>query len=143
MDMFSKILVPVDGSDNSFRALDHALFLAKNTGSSVTAMHVIENPPTIYVESQKLLNEIMAKYRMESAKILDRCKQLAEDKGVKIETLIAEGDAASNITGHSNNEGFDMIVIGSRGLGKFKEMVLGSVSNKVLHHAKCAVLIVK
>jgi len=141
--MFSKILVPVDGSDNSIRALDHALILAKNMGSAVTTMHVIETPPTIYIESQKLLNEIMAKYRMESAKILDRCKQVAEDKGVKIETVIAEGDAALNITGYGNNEGFDMIVIGSRGLGRFKEMVLGSVSNKVLHHAKCAVLIVK
>lgn len=143
MRMFSKILVPVDGSDNSLRALDHALFLTKNTGSQVTAMHVIENPPTVYVESQKLLNDIMAKYRIESAKVLDMCKQLAEHKGVKIETVIAEGDAASNITGYANNEGFDLIAIGSRGLGRFKEMVLGSVSNKVLHHAKCAVLIVK
>lgn len=141
--MFSKILVPVDGSDNSFRALDHALFLAKNAGSSVTAIQVIENPPTVYVESQKLLNEIKDKYRIEASKILDKCKQQAEKSGVKIETVMSEGDAASNITGYAHKEGFDVIVIGSRGLGKFKEMVLGSVSNKVLHHAKCAVLIVK
>jgi nucleotide-binding universal stress UspA family protein len=141
--MFSKILVPVDGSDNSLRALDHALFLAKKAGSSVTAMHVIEKPPTVYVESQKLLNDIMAKYRAESGKVLDRCKQQAEKSGVEIETVIAEGDAASNITGYAGKEDFDVIVIGSRGLGRFKEMVLGSVSNKVLHHAKSSVLIVK
>lgn len=141
--MFSKILVPVDGSDNSLRALDHALFLAKIAGSRVTAIHVIENPPTVYVESQKLLNDIMEKFRIESAKVLDNCKQIAEKSGVKIETVIAEGDAASNITGYAQKEGFDVIVIGSRGLGRFKEMVLGSVSNKVLHHAKCSVLIVK
>lgn len=141
--MLSKILVPVDGSDNSFRALDHALYLAKKLGSSVTAMHVIENPPTVYVESQKLLNDIMDKYRIEASKVLDKCKQQAEKSGVKIETVIAEGDAASNITGYAHKEGFDIIVIGSRGLGRFKEMVLGSVSNKVLHHAKCSLLIVK
>jgi nucleotide-binding universal stress UspA family protein len=85
----------------------------------------------------------MAKYRIEASKVLDRCKQQAEKSGVKIETVIAEGDAASNITGYAHKEGFDVIVIGSRGLGRFKEMVLGSVSNKVLHQAKCSVLIVK
>jgi nucleotide-binding universal stress UspA family protein len=141
--MLSKMLVPVDGSENSFRALDHALYLAKKLGSGVTAMHVIENPPTVYVESQKLLNDIMAKYRIEASKVLDKCKQQAEKSGVKIETVIAEGDAASNITGYAHKEGFDVIIIGSRGLGRFKEMVLGSVSNKVLHQAKCSVLIVK
>lgn len=143
MHMFSKMLVPVDGSDNSFRALDQAIFLAKSTGASVTAMHVIENPPTVYVESQKLLNDLLSNYRAESAKVLDKCKQIAEKSGVKIETVIAEGDAASNINGYAHKEGFDLIIIGSRGLGRFKEMVLGSVSNKVLHHAKCSVLIVK
>jgi nucleotide-binding universal stress UspA family protein len=141
--MFSKILVPVDGSDNSFRALDHAIFLAKTTGASLTAMHVIENPPTVYVESQKLLNDLLANYRAESAKVLDKCRQMAERSGVKLETVIAEGDAASNITGYAHKEGFDLITIGSRGLGRFKEMVLGSVSNKVLHHTKCSVIIVK
>ena len=141
--MFSKILVPVDGSDNSFRALDNAIFLAKSTGASVTAIHVIENPPTVYVESQKLLNGLLANYRTESAKVLDKCKQIADKSGVKLETVITEGDAASSIAGYAHKEGFDLIIIGGRGLGRFKEMVLGSVSNKVLHHAKCSVLMVK
>jgi nucleotide-binding universal stress UspA family protein len=141
--MFSKMLVPVDGSDNSFRALDQTIFLAKSTGASATAIHVIENPPTVYVESQKLLNDLLANYKAESAKVLDRCKQIADKNGVQIETVIAEGDAASSIVGYAHKESFDLIVIGSRGLGRFKEMVLGSVSNKVLHHAKCSVLIVK
>ncbi len=87
--MLSRILVPVDGSDNSLRALDHAIFLAKSTGAGVTAMNVIESPPTVYIESQKLIDDIMVKYRTESAKILDRCKQIAEKAGVKIETVIA------------------------------------------------------
>jgi nucleotide-binding universal stress UspA family protein len=106
-------------------------------------MHVIENPPMVYVESQKLLNDLLANYRAESAKVLERCRQMAERSGVKLETVTAEGDAASNITGYADKEGFDLITIGSRGLGRFKEMVLGSVSNKVLHHTKCSVLIVK
>jgi nucleotide-binding universal stress UspA family protein len=141
--MLSKILVPVDGSENSLRALDHAIYLAKKTGADITAMNVIENPPTVYVESQKLLNELLAKFRAESAKVLDMCKQIAEKSDVKIETVIGEGDAASNIVGYAQKQGFDTIIIGRRGLGRFKEMVLGSVSNKVLHHAKCSVMIVK
>jgi nucleotide-binding universal stress UspA family protein len=141
--MLSKILVPVDGSENSLRALDHAIYLAKKTGADITAMNVIENPPTVYVESQKLLNELLAKFRAESAKVLDMCKQIAEKSDVKIDTVIGEGDAASNIVGYAQKQGFDTIIIGRRGLGRFKEMVLGSVSNKVLHHAKCSVMIVK
>lgn len=141
--MLSKILAAVDGSDNSFRALDHAIFLAKRVEAHLTAIHVVENPPTVYVESQKLLNELLTKYKAESAKVLDRCKQAAEKSGVNIETVLAEGDAATNIVGYAQREGFDLVVIGSRGLGKFKEMVLGSTSSKVLHHTKSAVLIVR
>jgi len=141
--MLSKILAAVDGSDNSFRALDHAIFLAKRVEAHLTAIHVVENPPTVYVESQKLLNELLTKYKAESAKVLDRCKQAAKMSGVNIETVLAEGDAATNIVGYAQREGFDLVVIGSRGLGKFKEMVLGSTSSKVLHHTKSAVLIVR
>jgi nucleotide-binding universal stress UspA family protein len=106
-------------------------------------MNVIENPPTVYIESQKLLNDLLANFRAESAKILDKCKQIAEKSNVKIETVVGEGDAASNIVGYAQKGDFDTIILGRRGLGRFKEMVLGSISNKVLHHAKCSVMIVK
>lgn len=141
--MISKILVPVDGSDNSFRALDQALFIAKSTGAAVTAIHVIDRPPTVYVESQKLLDELMSNYRKESAKILDKSQEKAKEKGVAIDTVLAEGDPATNISGYAEKEGFDLLVIGSRGLGRFRAAVLGSTSNKVLHHTKCSVLITK
>jgi nucleotide-binding universal stress UspA family protein len=141
--MFSKILVPVDGSDYGFRALNQALFIAKSTGSAITAIHVVERPPTVYVESQKLLDELLANFRKESGKILDRCQEMARNEGVKIETVIAEGDAATNIVGYAAKENFDLIVIGSRGLGKFKEAVLGSTSSKVLHNTKATVMITK
>jgi nucleotide-binding universal stress UspA family protein len=141
--MFTKILVPVDGSENALRALDQALFIAKTTGSSITAMHVIERPPTVYVESQKLLDELLANYRKESSKILDRCQERAQSQGVKLETVIAEGDAASNIVGYAEKEGFNLVVIGRRGLGRFREAVLGSTSNKVLHNTKATVMITR
>jgi nucleotide-binding universal stress UspA family protein len=141
--MISKILVPVDGSENSFRALDQAIFISNKTGAAITAMHVIESPPTVYVESQKLLNELLNNYRKQSAKILDKCKEIGQKQDVKVDTVMAEGDAASNINGYAEKEAFDLIVIGSRGLGKLKQALLGSVSSKVIQHAKGSVLIVK
>jgi nucleotide-binding universal stress UspA family protein len=142
--MLSKILVPVDGSKNSFRALDHAIYIAKKLGAHITAINVIEKPPTVYVESQKLLDDLLAKFRAEAANILAQCENEAAKIDVKIETVIVEdGDPASKIVGYAQEGAFDTIIIGRRGHGMFKAMVLGSVSNKVLQHASCSVLIVK
>ena len=141
--MISKILVPVDGSENSFRALEQALFIAKSSGSAITAIHVIERPPTVYVESQKLLDELLANFRKESGKILDKSQEIATKSGIKLETAIMEGDPASNINGFAEKGGFDLIVIGSRGLGRLKAAIIGSTSNKVLHQAKCSVLVTR
>jgi nucleotide-binding universal stress UspA family protein len=139
----SKILVPVDGSENSFRAFERALELAKGNGAQVTAVLVIEAPPTVYVGSQKLLDQLLENFRKESAKVLDKYEVVAEKQGLKVEAAVMEGDPASNILGYAEKGGFDMIVMGSRGLGKFRGMVLGSTSRKVLQNAKCPVLIVK
>lgn len=138
-----KILVPVDGSDNSKRALDEALSMAKGTGASITIIHVIDLPPTVYVESQKLLDQLTAKFRQESARVLDDYKAIAEKRGARAEAVVMEGDPAEEIVRYANDGNFGMIVMGSRGLGKLKEIVLGSTSRKVLHNAKCPVLIVK
>ena len=140
--MLSKLLVPVDGSKTLFTPLTTQFTLQK-TDANITAMNVIENPPTVYVESQKAANDLLAKFREESANILDKCKQIAEKNDVKIETVMGEGDAASTIVGYAQKGDFDTVIIGRRGLGRFKEMMLGSISNKVLHHAKCTVMIVK
>lgn len=139
----SKILVPVDGSENSFRAFERALELAKGNGAQVTAVLVIEAPPTVYVESQKLLDQLLENFRRESAKVLDKYEEVAESQGLEVDTAVMEGDPASNILGYAEKGSFDMIVMGSRGLGKFRGMVLGSTSRKVLQNAKCPVLIVK
>lgn len=138
-----KILAPVDGSTYSAKAFEQAVLIAKGTGASVTAVQVIETPPTVYVGSQKVLNDAMAKYRSESAKVLDECRAVAEKLGFAIETAILEGEPAASIVAFSEKGGFDLIVMGSRGHSKLKEMVLGSTSNTVLHKAKCSVLIVK
>jgi nucleotide-binding universal stress UspA family protein len=141
--LFSKILVPVDGSDISYRAFDSALFLSERLGSKITAIHVIEKVPTVYIQSQKILDEILETHKNESQKILDECSSIATKKGIAINTTLLEGNPASTILEFSQMEKYEVIIIGSRGMGHFKELILGSVSSKILHHSLCPVLLIR
>jgi nucleotide-binding universal stress UspA family protein len=143
LEMFSKILAPVDGSENSYRAVKAAIFLAQKIGSDVLVVHVLENLPKLYIESQKILNDLLAARTKEGRDILVSCLEEAKKSNVSIKTELLEGDAASIIVELSKKENFDAIFMGSQGLGRFKELFLGSVSSKVLHHARCLVLLVK
>ena len=78
--MFSKILVPVDGSDISYRALDSALFLSERLASKITAIHVIEKVPTVYIQSQKVLDELLETLRMKAKRSLMNVHRLLPKK---------------------------------------------------------------
>ncbi len=141
--MFSKLLVPIDGSDNSFRALDHAIFLSKKITAQITALRVMEYLPLVYVQSQRTMDTILSKYLEESESILKKSIDIGEKKGVRIESKLKKGDAASNILNYSKKEDYDTIIMGRRGTGKLRQLVLGSTSTKVLNHSDCTVVIVK
>ena len=141
--MFSRILVPVDGSDNSYRALDAALLLSEKLGAKVTVIHVMEDIPVSYVVSEKLLREIVDAYKRENQLILSNCSEIATKKGLVIQTKLLQGNPGSIILDFCEKEKYDIIIMGSRGMGKFKELVLGSVSSKVLHHSSCPVMIIR
>lgn len=141
--MFSKILVPVDGSDNSLRALNAALLLSEKIGSEVTAIHVMEDIPVLHIQSEKLLRKLIEDFKKESQLILSKCSDIAAKKGISLNTNLLQGNAGSTILDFCENGKFDVIVMGSRGMGKFKELVLGSVSSKVVHHASCPVMIIR
>jgi len=135
--------VPVDGSDNSYRALDAALFLSEKLGSDITVLHVMEQIPIIHIESQKLLSELLENYKKENQDILSKCLEIARKKGVTINTILLQGNPASIILDFSKKEKYDIVIMGSRGMGKFKELILGSVSSKIVHHSPCAVLLIR
>lgn len=141
--MFSKVLVPIDGSDNSFRALDAALLLSEKLGAKVTAIHVMEDIPVLHIQSEKLLRQLLDSYKKESQKILLKCSEISARRGLSIDTKLLQGNAGSIILDFCEKEKYDTIVMGSRGMGKFKELVLGSVSNKVIHHSSCPVMIIR
>ena len=141
--MFSKILVPVDGSDNSHRALDAALLLSEKLGAKVTAIHVMEDIPVLHIQSEKLLREVLDAYKKESQLLLSKCSEIATRKGLSINTKLLQGNVGSTILDFCEKEKHDIIVMGSRGMGKFKELILGSVSSKVVHHSRCPVLVIR
>ena len=64
--MFTKILVPVDGSDNSYRALEAALVLSEKLGSNISVINVMEQVPITHIESEKLLSELLEAYKKEN-----------------------------------------------------------------------------
>jgi nucleotide-binding universal stress UspA family protein len=141
--MFSKLLVPMDGSDNSFRALNHAIFLSKKTMAEIITLHVMEYLPLVYIESQRTIDAIISQHLEESQSILNKSRDIGNNNGVKVETELMKGDAAANIIDYSRKENFDTIIMGRRGMGKLRELVLGSTSTKVLSHSDCTVVIVK
>jgi len=141
--VFTNILVPVDGSDNSYRALDAALLLSEKLGSSIIVIHVMEQFPITHIGSEKLLSEVLEAYKKENQDILSKCSEIATQKGLTIKTVLLQGNPASTILDYSKKEKFDLLIMGSRGLGKFKELILGSVSGKIVHHSPCAVMLIR
>ena len=126
------------------RALNHGLFLSSNLKIKLTILFVIEVPPFVYVQSQKVVNSVMASLEKEAKDILEEGRNQAKRYDVEPEILFLEGtNIASIIIEHGEKNNFDLIVIGSKGKGKLKTSLLGSVSNKVIHHSKNPVYVVK
>ena len=135
-----KILVPIDGSKNSFRGLDYAIHLARQCGSTVTGLNVIPfYPKSLLLTPISYEKELIKKAKDFMAKAKARCAQ----NGVVFSEKITDGHEVDEIIGFATEKNFDLIVVGARGLGSVKEVFLGSVSNGVLHKSKIPVLIVK
>lgn len=142
--MYSKILAPIDGSDNSIRALRHGLFLSSKLGSKLTVLNVLEIPPVVYVQSQKVVDSVINSLEKESKKLFERADKVSQEYGVNFEPVLVKGHhVASVINEFVEQHHIDVIIIGSRGHGKIKTTIMGSVAHNVFHHTKKPILIIK
>jgi nucleotide-binding universal stress UspA family protein len=143
--MLSKILVGVDGSQPSKKALEYASNLASKYGSELYVVNTTEEfGDSVHVQRLEKHDNYVNEVRRHSKALLNQCELRAKELGVtKIYTMQEEGNAAEKILEIANNKGVDTIVVGSRGLSTAKEFLLGSVSHKLSHHAKCSVVIVR
>ena len=146
--VLSKILLPTDGSRNSLRAARYAAEIAKKCGSKVTLLHVIESTPIasspieIGIDA-RLVVENETKIKERGKKVIEKTKKPFDRYSVPVETKYFYGHTVRAIVETAEKENFDVIIIGSRGLGGVKRLVLGSVANAVTHQASCPVFIIR
>jgi nucleotide-binding universal stress UspA family protein len=148
--MFEKILVLWDGSELSVRALENAVQIAKKFESKITLLYAYQ-PYTRPVDKTRGLplpspEEVEARRKIAAGILADGGKKVKAE-GVQVETLFREGHVHEEILRTVREGKFDLIVTGSllkeTRLSLISEMFLGSISNEVIRHARCPVLVVK
>jgi nucleotide-binding universal stress UspA family protein len=129
----SNLLVCVDGSESSIRALRYGVKLAKKIGSAITLLNVQEK--RIFEAAPEIVKDLGENILSEAMKVAGRTK-------LRINKKLEFGVPSDVIVEIAEKGNYDLIIVGSRGLGKVKRFLLGSVSDDVSHKAKCSVLIV-
>ena len=155
--MIKKILVAVDGSEQANKALDFALSLAETYSAELKLLNVYQpiaplfyfpsmsipgSPPVVTpITTATFLKELKAQHEKVLSAALRRTKR--NRPNLKISTMLSEGRPSDKIIEAANEGEFDLIVLGSRGVGGIKEIFLGSVSYRIDDKAQCSVLLVK
>ena len=149
--MIHNVLVAVDGSENSGRALDFGLDLAEKYGATVEVLNVIESPtmgavplePTNFSgESTVVFAKDLQRFHEEILiKAVFHAKEIKPN--VVVLSKLREGNPALEIVAEAKDEGFDIVLVGHSGLGRVRELFLGNISEKVVHLAPCSVTIIR
>lgn len=135
-----KVLVSLDGSKNSLKGLNEAIYLARQCGSTLTGLHVVSIYPTGF---GSILEPFKKEAFKQAKKFMAEAKTISAQNGIVFNEKIVYGEAKWDIVDFATRQKFDLIVIASRGFGPIKEMFLGSVANSVIHKSKIPVLIIK
>lgn len=140
--MFENILLAVDGSEHALNAARTASSLASAMNSRTLRIVVAYDPIPPYLGEPNLQDAINARIG-ETETIIQGAVQAVGSVPAEIHTEMIEGNPAETIIEVAKNRGSDVIVMGSRGLGKLAGLLLGSTSQKVVSFAPCPVLIVR
>lgn len=137
-----KILIPIDGSESSKKGLQMGLSIAESAGASVTVLEVIEEfgpLPGYYEAPPANVNRV----KWVSEQRFEKVHDPLDKTKVKWDRRVEEGYAAETIVRIAEEGKYDLVVIGSRGMNFLGRFLLGSVSDRVVHHAPCSVLVVR
>lgn len=145
--MFKHIVVGTDGSDTATRAVEEAIQLAKIAKSKLEIVSAYEPVPSsrLREESSELPGDLshVVNPREDVTVNLEKAAALAKKEKVSVITHPREGDPADAILDIAEESNADLIVVGNKGMTGAKRFLLGSVPNKVSHHAPCSVMIVQ
>ena len=145
--MFNSMVVGTDGSDTAKEAVRQATDLAQRTSANIHLVSAYEPVPEgrLREERQSVPDDLqwMVNPREDVSTTLEQAAEAIREQGIEVETHAREGDPADAILDVAEEEGADLIVVGNKGMTGAKRFLLGSVPNKVSHHAPCSVMIIR
>jgi nucleotide-binding universal stress UspA family protein len=145
--MFRSIVVGTDGSQTASEAVRQAVELAKDIGAKIQLVSAYEPVPASRLREEKRDApedlQWMVNPREEVDTTLADAADIVKEAGVNVETFARQGDPADAILDVAEETDADLIVVGNKGMTGAKRFLLGSVPNKVSHHAPCSVLIIR
>jgi nucleotide-binding universal stress UspA family protein len=136
---WGKVLVATDGSRHSAIAVDHAINFAKSYGGELKILSVVDMPDELYGEAPELVEDLVTKAKG----YVDTAAGQAGTAGVRAETFVREAESYQAIIALATEEKVNTIVLGSHGRTGLRRLLMGSVTEKVIGHAPCPVLVVK
>jgi len=144
VQVLRKILIATDGSENAEKAADFGIQIAGLSGAKVYAVYVIDTAPYYSIPLDQVWSkEVYEQVEKMGHEITDDVEKAAKAAGLEAESIVLKGDPAEKIVNFAEEQNVDMIIVGSLGKGKFERLVIGSVSEKVVRHAKIPVLVVR
>ena len=145
--MFASIVVGTDGSETARKAVMQAVDLASKIDAALHVVCAYEPVPAARLRDERREVtpdlEWAVNPREDVDSTLEAAAELAREEGVPVETYARQGDAADAILDVAEERGADLVIVGNKGMTGAKRFLLGSVPNKVSHHAPCSVLIIR
>ena len=136
-----RVLVPVDGSSGSERGLAYADLVARLTGAEVVVVVAFDPPLAIRRRGILQTEHLQVEMEEDARELATEAAELLIRRGRSARAVVVRGDPAEGILQIAESERADLIVMGRRGLGRLRGVLVGSVSERVSRHAECPVLL--
>jgi nucleotide-binding universal stress UspA family protein len=141
--MYKTVVVGTDGSPRADKAVDEAIDLAKSENARLILVAAFSANENHWEQIQSSAKTSRVNLADVAEQVLARTAKRAEEQGVQVDYGAQEGDPAEVILEVADREKADLIVVGNKGITGAKRFFLGSVPNKVVHHAPCGVMVVR
>ena len=139
--VFGKILVPTDGSEYTKSAILKAVELAKVTGSTITALYVLDQTIFVNMPLDSAVTNTYTLLKKEGESAVSFVKEACGKEGIPCDVLIGEGSPVKFIVESSKD--FDLIVMGTLGRTGFSKLMMGSVAERVVRYSNCPVMVIR
>jgi nucleotide-binding universal stress UspA family protein len=141
-----RIVVPLDGSDSSFRAAKYAIKIARLANAEIILLHAVVNPPYVeYHSAGIMISTYVEEAKRQAEMWYTKVGDMATKEGINfsVDTILDIVSAADSIVNYAESKRVDLIIMGTHGRTGIKRFLLGSVASGVVSHAKCSVLVVR